>query len=411
VVTDTLEPITIKYKPVFGKIVEAFRRGKRRCFLEGSSWASKTYSVMQFLKEYLSNSQQPLVATVSSESLPHLKRGCIRDFINIMGDELKESCYNRTDFVYTFPKSKSTLEFVSADSGPKFTGARRDILFCNELNHIPQAGYRQADMRTRLFTIADWNPESEFWFHDEHLADLPENELIHCVFTDVLDVVPETFIRDMEVYKTTDPNYYRVYALGLIGELTGLVYPYVTEDMMVDELPKGYYFYGLDYGSLVDPCVLVKNVIEGDKLYSQEMFYEYGMDDVGAIDKKIAECKVGGQPIFPDPDEPLVSNELAGKYHWNIMETVKGPGSVAFGIKMVNSYFQFWTKDSTNCIKEQRNYRYLETQDERDESKRPSKAIPTSHRFSHGMDARRYAVASYKPARNYSNKIPSSGPG
>ncbi len=247
-------------------------------------------------------------------------------------------------------------------------------------------------MRTRLFTLADWNPESEFWFHHEKLADLPENEYIHAVFTDVLDVVPETFLRDMEVYKKTDPNYYRVYALGLIGELTGLVYPNFEQ---VDELPAGPAFYGLDYGSLVDPCVLIKSVIVGDKLYSQEMFYEYGIDDVGAIDKAIRLAKVGAEPIYPDPDEPLVSNELGSKYHWNMRESVKGPGSVDFGIKKVNSYFQFWTKDSTNCIKEQRNYRYLETQEERNDKKRPTKSIPTSHKWSHGMDARRYSVASH----------------
>lgn len=402
-VTSELEPITIKYKPVFGKIVRAYKRGKRRCFLEGSSWASKTYSVMQFLVECLANSTSPLVATVSSESLPHLKRGCIRDFLNIISDDFNENCWNRTDFIYTFPGSRSVLEFVSADSGPKFTGSRRDILFCNELNHIPQAAYRQADMRTRLFTIADWNPESEFWFHDEHLADLPENEYIHAVFSDVLDVVPETFVRDMEVYKTTDPNYYRVYALGLIGELTGLVFPNFEQ---VDELPEGYVFYGLDYGSLVDPCVLVKNVVVGDRLYSQEKFYEYGLDDVSAIDKHLSLAKVGSSFIYPDPDEPLVSNELASKYHWRMMESVKGPGSVEFGIKMVNSYYQFWTKDSTNCIKEQRNYRYLENRDERDEKKRPSKSIPTSHKWSHGMDARRYAAASYKPVMKSTGKIP-----
>lgn len=391
--TGTVETVELKYKVTFERIAEAFYSGKRRAFLEGSSWSSKTYSTMQFLKAVLENSERPLVATVSSESLPHLKRGCIRDFINIMGTELLEKNWNRTDYVYTFPKSRSVIEFVSADSGPKFTGGRRDILFCNELNHIPQAAYRQADMRTRMFTIADWNPESEFWFHEEHMADLPENAYIHAVFGDVIDVVPETFVRDMEVYKTTDPNYYKVYALGLVGELTGLVYPHFEQ---VDELPEGDYFYGLDYGSLVDPCVLTENVIIGDKLYSRETFYEYDVVDVGAIDKLMAAAKVGSRPVYPDPDEPLVSEELKSTYHWNMRESTKGPGSVDFGIKMVNSYFQYWTKDSTNCIKEQRNYRYLDTKEDRDMMRKPSKSVPTSHKWSHGMDSRRYGVASHK---------------
>lgn len=390
------EAVEILYTLTFERLAKAFYAGRRRCFMEGSSWAGKTYAAMQFLKELLTYSERPLIATVSSESLPHLKRGAIRDFLVIiqLAEEFRESCWNRSDFIYTFPKSKSVLEFVSADSGAKFTGSRRDILFCNELNHISQSAYRQADMRTRLFTIADWNPEAEFWFHEEHLADLPENEFIHAVYQDAIEVVPDTFVRDMEVYKLTDPNYYRVYALGLPGELSGLVHPSFEQ---VDELPAGNRFYGLDYGSLVDPCALVRNVIVGDKLYSQELFYQYGVDDVGRIDKLLDAAGVKpDEPIYPDPDEPLVSNELASKYHWNMQESVKGPGSVDFGIKKVNSYFQYWTKDSVNGIKEQRNYRYLETADEREEKKRPSKSVPTSHKFSHIMDARRYSVASYR---------------
>lgn len=388
------ESVEILFTVMFERLAKAFYAGKRRCFLEGSSWASKTYSTMQFLVELLAHSERPLVCTVSSESMPHLKRGCIRDFLKIMqlAGGFLPSCWNRSDFIYTWPQTGSVMEFVSADSGAKFTGARRDILFCNELNHIAKGGYRYADMRTRLFTIADWNPESEFWFHEDRLADLPENEYIHAVYQDALEVVPETFLRDMEIYKTTDPNYYRVFALGLPGDITGLVFPHFEQ---VAELPAGTTFVGLDYGSLVDPCVAVRNVIVGDKLYSQELFYEYGVNDVGEIDKLLDAAGVRpGEPIYPDPDEPLVSSELASKYHWSIRDTVKGPGSVDFGIKKVNSFYQFWTADSTRCIKEQRNFRYLETSDEREEKKKPSKSVPTSHKWSHGMAARRYGVAS-----------------
>jgi len=403
-VTAVKEGIEVRTTATFTKICDAFFGGYRRCFLEGSSWSSKTFSVMQFLNYLLKDSKTPLVATVSSESLPHLKRGAIRDFLSITGNDLtfSDSAWNRSDFIYTYPKSRSILEFVSADSGPKFTGSRRDILFCNEMNHIAQNAYRQADMRTRRFTIADWNPESEFWFHDEHLADLPENEFIHAVYQDAIEVVPDTFVRDMEVYKTTDPNYYRVYALGLPGVLTGLVHPYFEQ---IDELPDGKPFYGLDYGSLVDPCALGKHVIIGDKLYSQEMFYEYGVDDVSRIDKLLDLAGVGNDPIYPDPDEPLVSNELKSVYHYNMRESVKGPGSVDFGIKKVNSFIQYWTKGSTNGIKEQRNYRYLETEEERNTKRSPSKSIPTSHKFSHLMDARRYAVASHKGWANNRSEL------
>ena len=73
-----------------------------------------------------------------------------------------------------------------------------------------------------------------------------------------------------------------------------------------------------------------------------------------------------------------------------LKESVKGPGSVEYSHQKVNQCYQFWTKDSVNCIKEQRNFRYIRDKDGRLTDK-------TTHQFSHGMSARRYAVAGYRP--------------
>ena len=60
-------------------------------------------------------------------------------------------------------------------------------------------------------------------------------------------------------------------------------------------------------------------------------------------------------------------------------------GSVEYGHQRIREYKQFWTKDSLNCIKEQRNFRYIPDKDGKFTNK-------TTHMFSHGMDARRYAL-------------------
>ncbi len=232
----------------FDEILKAWQGGKRRIFLEGGTWSSKTYSAMQFLVFLLSNwsEDEPLLATVSSESMPHLKRGAMLDFKNIMGDSLIEGQWNRSDFVYTFPKSRCKLEFVSDDHPEKFTGGRRDIHFWNELNNIHRLSYMEGDIRTRLFTIGDWNPYGEFWFHDDKLAEEEGNVYIHgLTYHDTPEVVSKKTIETIESYKDKDPNYYRVHALGLLGNLEGLVYPLFEQ---VDSLPEGDYFYGLDYG-------------------------------------------------------------------------------------------------------------------------------------------------------------------
>ena len=400
--TQTQTDILQNVMPGCTQILKAWQERKRRVFLEGGTWASKTYSVMQFLIILLSTwkEDKPLLATVTSESMPHLKGGVITDFKSIMGDTLIENQWNRTDFIYTFPQSRCRLEFVSADNPGRLKGPRREILFCNELNNILEDSYWQADMRTRLFTICDWNPTSEFWFHDQELAKDPENVYIHTTYMDALEVLPESKRREIEAWEGKDDNRWRVYGLGLSGDIEGLVYPHFKQ---VDELPEGDYFYGLDYGFAVDPTVFTKHVIIGDKLYSQEMFWDTtGLtNDMIAREIDLAHVK-RHEPIFLDPDEPNSAEEIR-KLDWAVRDAVKGKGSVAFGIKKVNEYYQYWTNGSLNCIKEQRNFRYIE------DKKHPGRFTEnTTHQWSHGMASRRYPVATYIPASHVPQKAVSN---
>jgi phage terminase large subunit len=103
--------------------------------------------------------------------------------------------------------------------------------------------------------------------------------------------------------------------------------------------------------------------------------------------------------IYPDPNEPKSMEELR-LLGWNIGKTVSGAGSVAFGIKKVNSYYQHWTKDSIECIKDQRNYKYITRREAG--TGREYLSDNTTHQYSHGNDSRRYGVASYVPGRRTS---------
>jgi phage terminase large subunit len=88
--------------------------------------------------------------------------------------------------------------------------------------------------------------------------------------------------------------------------------------------------------------------------------------------------------IFADSAEPKSIEEIY-RYGFNIKGAGKGQGSVEFGHQLIRQYKQFWTKDSLNGIKEQRNYRYVQDKNNKLTDK-------TTHNFSHLMDARRYAV-------------------
>ena len=155
-------------------------------------------------------------------------------------------------------------------------------------------------------------------------------------------------------------------------------------------MPMGNVFYGLDFGFLSDPTVLVGNVVLGDNLYSRQLFYDFSSLTNGQIAQKLDLLGIGREPIYADPNEPKSAEELR-QTGFNVKEAVKGKGSVAFGIQKVNNFNQFWTKDSLDCIKEQRNYRYLK------DRLTGEFTGDTTHQWSHGLDARRYAVASYRP--------------
>ena len=365
---------------IYEKNAEAWLKGKRRALNEGGTYSSKTWSIMQLLILIAQNSKSPFLLSVVSESLPHLKRGAIRDFFRIFEESPDNNPrYNKTE--QTYKLGNGTIEFFGADESDKVRGPRRQILFLNEANNIPWETARGLDIRTELFTFADWNPVSEFWAH-EYWIGQEENAYIHSTYLDAIDVIPPEVVKNILATGEMDPNWANVYLYGRLGKIEGLVYPYFSQ---VDVLPEGDVFYGLDYGYSTDPTVLVKNIIIDQDLFCEELIYEAGltndaiahrMDDLGV--------KRNYDEIWADAAEPKSNDEIA-RYGFNIKPCPKGPGSVEYGHQKVNQYKQHWTKGSVNCIKEQRNFRYIPDKSGRLTDK-------TTHAFSHGMDARRYGV-------------------
>lgn len=364
---------------VYEKLAKAWLEGKRHIWVEGGTAASKTYSIIQLLVLIAQSAKAPFLISIVSETIPHLKRGAIRDFMNIMDTAWNENNWNATDHIYRF--GNGTIEFICADEPRKMKGGRRDLLFVNEANNIVYDSFRELDARTRLCSIADWNPTSSFWYHENRLGDSEDSQFIHCTYLDALNVIPETVVKNILEMGERDPNWNNVYILGLLGKIEGLVYPHFE---MCDCLPEGTVIYGLDFGYSNDPTVLIKNVIRDGVLFSQEMLYETNLTNQ-AISKRMNDLGVKrGEEIFADCSEPKSIQEIS-ELGWNIKPCPKGADSVEFGHQKVRQLKQFWTKDSLRAIKEQRNFRYLIDPAGKFTEK-------TTHHWSHAMDARRYAV-------------------
>ena len=373
---------------IYEENAQAWVGGKRRVLNEGGTASSKTWSILQLLILIARYAKNSLLISVVSESLPHLKRGAIRDFFRILGESPdNNTSYNKTEQTYRF--GKGVIEFFGADEAAKVRGPRRDILFVNEANNVPWETARGLDIRTAKFTFCDWNPVSEFWSHTNWIGQ-PENAYIHSTYLDALQVLPTEVVANIESNREKDPNWWNVYGLGLIGKIEGLVYPVFQQ---VDELPvHGNVVYGLDFGFSGDPAVLTKNVILPDELYSEELIYECGLTNQDIVSKMV-ELGVpkSSAEIWADSAEPKSIEEIR-QCGYNIKGVQKGPDSVEFGHQKVRQYKQFWTKSSLNCIKEQRNCRYIPDKDGKLTEK-------ITHLYSHGMDSRRYAVCRSGEAR------------
>ena len=383
------EPVVFQTTRVFEDIMDAWLGGKRGILLEGGTRSGKTWSVLQFLHLVAQSAKEPLVISVVSESLPHLKLGCVRDFFKILNESPDNNPrWSKTEFRYTYPRA--VIEFWGTDNEGKARGPTRDILFVNEGNNTAWSTIESADARTTKFILVDWNPTGEFWVHSYMSGGQQVEGWIkdsrfaysHSTYQDARGLLPASVVENIESRRDKDPNWWSIYGLGQPGgKIEGLVYPKFEQ---CDSLPDGVVFYGLDFGFTNDPAVLVANVINGGNLYSRELFYERGLtnDDIA---RKMALLNVRGT-IWADSAEPKSIEELVRK-GFNVLPSEKGPGSVEFGHQRVNQYYQFWTKDSVDCIREQRNFRYKK-------NIQGMLTDNTTHEWSHGMDARRYAVGS-----------------
>ena len=157
----------MKTTNTFAKLVSAWNKHPRMIDNEGGTRSGKTFSTLQLLSIYLPNTKKPKIYSVVSETIPHLKRGAIRDFKAIMAADNRwdENKWSKVDNIYTFANG-SILEFFSADNTGKVHGSARDGLFINECQNISWEIARQLFVRTRDRIILDYNPTHNFWIHD-----------------------------------------------------------------------------------------------------------------------------------------------------------------------------------------------------------------------------------------------------
>ena len=384
---------------VFDEIAKAYRDGLRGVDSRGGTRSTKTYSALQFLVFLAVGLVSKKLISVVSETLPHLKKGAIRDFEEILQKEgivstslRDDPRWNATDRVFTFANG-TIIEFFSADSPGKVHGPSRDILFINEGQNIRWETARQLMIRTREFIIVDYNPTHEFWAHTE-LATDPRFRTIVSTYKDNPFLTPAQ-VEDIERGKK-NANWWRVYGLGQTGQLEGVIYSFEQIDTMPTD-PGLVRIGGLDYGFTNSKTAGVDILadVRRKRLYVDEMFYGSGMHNfeiVAALNAHGFPKK--GPRLYADCAEPKANSEikLAG---FNVWPSDKGK-EITFQISWMQGWDLLVTKRSVNVIKELRNYIW-DTDRDGNQLNQPIKE------FDHAMDAMRYAavgqLADFRPPK------------
>jgi phage terminase large subunit len=356
--------------------------------VQGGSSASKTYSILAVEIDHCT--KNPYTETsVVAESIPHLKRGAMRDFMKIMTvtGRFNAARWNATDFRYKFANG-SYIEFFSADDDSKLRGARRDRLYMNEANNLSFHAYTELAARTKQSVILDWNPVNEFWFHSELIQDEDVDFLI-LTYKDN-EACPKSardFIEKARVKAETSEywaNWYKVYGLGQVGTLQGAIYEDFEVVEGIDVSRAKFVALGLDWGFSNDPTALVAIYRQGDCLLIQELLYATGLTNQDIADKLRSLGITRAWEIVADSAEPKSIEEIY-RLGFNIKPAEKGPDSVRNGIDILKRFKLQVTKDSTNLIKELRSYTWATDKEGK------NTGVPIDS-FNHACDAMRYVA-------------------
>jgi len=340
-----------------------FTEQKRFILHVGGSRSSKTFSILQYILIYcLKNTDK--VITIARKTFPSLRLGAYREFIDMlkMYDIYIEENHNKTNNFYKF--NKNLIQFISIDQSQKLRGLKHDLVFIDECNEITKEEADQIFMRTSGQIILAQNPSNAIHF-SLRLKESSDCLYIHSTYADN-PFLPEEIVKQIESYRNTDEDMWRVFGLGLPSKNNELVYSNYkvwsddSELYEIGEDGKQYpkyeeIIYGADWG-YNHPTAIVKVWIDSNykRIWVKELLYKSYLttDDLiklmedTDIDKNIK--------MYGDSAEPKTIESIR-RAGYDIVSSNK---EVTRGIDCVKSYTMYVHESSTNIFDELLKYKW-----------------------------------------------------
>lgn len=386
---------------IFSENYEAPARYEILCN-KGGARSSKSYSLAQlFIKELTSGSNKKLLVT--RKTMPALRTTAMKVILALLQE------YGYYDFC-NHDKSNNTIEygtnwllFCSIDKPSKIRSTEFNHIWMEEANEFTYDDY--ITLRLRMSAISNkgpnriylsYNPSTFCWIN-EKVLNKPETLLIHSTYKDN-PYLPKSYVRMLLAMKDSDPNYYKVYALGEDGDPEGIIFqPFkdYQKDPNYDEV-----IYGLDFG-FNNPSALARVGFYDDEPYLKELLYQSKLITSELIEKMNYLIPDKTANIYADAAEPDRIEEIK-QAGFNIYPAQK---SVIDGINRVKSYHPIYCYyGSLNLKKERSMYMWKCDKD--------GNYIDAPVKFKdHLMDGIRYAIYTHTEGRGYSKSEAYTGHG
>lgn len=247
---------------------------------------------------------------------------------------------------------------------------------------------RETKNQNRIILIL--NPTTkEHWIYQRFFEDKGIQEgtntekdnttYIHTTYQDNITNLSKSFLKQIDDLKIRRPlKYKHVIMGGWLDKAEGVIF----NNWTIGKFKRvGVSVWGQDYGFSNDPTTLIETNIDtsNKRIYLKECFYLPSLTTSQIT--RLNEQHAKGGLIIADSAEPRLISEIRAK-GCNVKPSVKGQGSVTYGISLLQDYDLIISEDSINLVKELNNYSWLER-----------KSNTPIDKFNHLIDAVRYAVS------------------
>ena len=268
-------------------------------------------------------------------------------------------------------------------------------IWCEECTELSEDEFTQLDLRLRanvsgLQILCSFNPVSKVnWVYKRWFAEkkeYPNTMILHTNYKHNRFLPPE-YIEALEDKQKTNPNYYKIYALGEFCTLDRLVYNnWRVEDFDYKSI-KGDLLVGLDFGFVTDISALVASIIQESekKIWVFKTWGDTGKtnEELAAVIKSLGFAK---SVIIADSAEQKSIEELKRCGITRIRASKKGPDSIIHGIQKLQNYEIIVHPSCDGIITEFENYSWQKDKATGEYINKPIDA------FNHYCDSLRYSL-------------------